>query len=112
MSLSIEGTTITADKVLVLGVTLLVLLLFLALPAIIALVRRHPGRKLIAQLTPLTLVSFLLWIALLVWAVSDKRDDATLSKYVAWLRGSWRLPAAIGVLVLLGLAGTVIALRG
>jgi hypothetical protein len=105
-----EGNIMTATKALVLGATLLVLLLFTALPAIIALVRRHPGRKLIAQLTPFTLVSLLLWIALLVWAVSDKRDDATISRYVARLRGSWRLPAAIGVLVVIGLVGTTITL--
>lgn len=100
----------TSDKMMVLGLVVLALLIFLVLPAIIALVRRHPGRKLIVQLTPLTLVSFLLWVALLVWAVSDKRNDAVLSRYVTRLRGSWRFPAAIGVLVLLGLVGITIPL--
>lgn len=86
------------------------LLLFLAAPAAIALIRQHPERRLIYRLTPLSLLSFMLWLFLLAWAFTGHRDDALLSRYVTRLRGNNRLPLAIGVLVLLGLAGGLLPL--
>ena len=87
---------------------LAVLALFLAAPAIIARFRRHPDRKLIYKLSPLSFFSFLLWFALIAWAASDQRDDAVISKYVAKLRANNRLPILIGLLVLAGLAGSAV----
>ena len=85
---------------------------FIAVPALIAWIRRHPDRKLIYKLTPLTFFSFLLWFALIAWAASDQRDDAVIQKYVNKLRANNRLPILIALLVLAGLAGTLfMALR-
>src|SRR5688572_16209362 len=96
----------TADKALALVGVYVGVAVILFVPALIALARRHPDRKLIVRLSPLTLVSLILWVALLMWAVSDKRDDAVISRYVALLRGSRYFPMVIGLLVMVGAAGT------
>jgi uncharacterized membrane protein YpjA len=96
----------TADKIPALIAVFALVTLILFVPALIAVARRHPDRKLIGRLSPLTLVSFVLWAALLVWAVSDQRDDAVISRYVARLRGSRHFSMAIGFLVMAGAAGT------
>lgn len=83
---------------------------YLAAPALPALIRRHPERHLIYRLSPLTLMSFILWIALIAWAVTGHRDDALMSRHVAKLRGSNRLPLAIILLVLVGMAGSAVTL--
>ena len=98
---------------LVLAATVLaLLLLFVAVPAIVAVVRRHPDAPTIAKLTPLALFSFALWIALIIWAASDKRDDAVISKYIARLRQGNLLPWVIGGLVVVGLASGAVMSRG
>jgi len=101
---------VTPGQIIAVAAMFVALAVFLAIPALIALLRRHPDRRLIGRLTPLTLLSFLLWVALLVWAASDKRDDAVIGRYIARLRGSWHFGAAIGVLVALGLAGSAYSL--
>ena len=83
---------------------------YLAAPAFIALIRQHPERRLICKLSPLTLMSFILWIVLIAWAGTGRRDDALISRYVGTLRGSNRLPVAITVLVLAGMAGSAATL--
>jgi uncharacterized membrane protein len=97
-------------KATLLFAVLLGIALFAATPALVALIRKHPDRKLIYKLSPLTLLSFLLWFALIAWAASDKRDDAVISRYVAKLRGNKRLPLIIGLLVAAGLAGSALML--
>lgn len=97
------------------GVFLLValvlgLVIYLAAPALVALVRRHPERSLIYKLSPLSLLSFILWLVLIVWAFTGRSNDAIISRYVAKLRGSNRLPLAIILLVALGLAGSFLPL--
>ncbi len=94
-------------KAALLFVLLAVMALFVAVPAIIAALRRHPDRQLIYKLTPLTIFSFLLWFALIAWAASDQRDDAVIQKYVTKLRANNRLPVLIALLVLAGLAGSL-----
>ena len=94
-------------KAALLFVLLTVTVAFITAPAIIAWLRKHPDRHLIYKLTPLALLSFLLWLALIAWAVSDKRDDAVIQKYVAKLRANNRLPIVIGLLVVAGLAGSL-----
>ena len=85
---------------------------FVAAPALIARVRNHPDRQLIYKLSPLTFFSFVLWGALIVWAASDQRDDAVISKYVAKLREGNRLPATVAALVVIGaLGGVIVMLR-
>lgn len=91
-------------------VLLVALLFYLAAPALAAFFTRHPERRLIYRLAPLALLSFLLWLALLAWALTGQRDDALISRYVAKLRGSNRLPMAIALLVFAGLAGSLVPL--
>ncbi|WP_448663341.1 hypothetical protein ACG3SL_01315 [Sphingomonas sp. CJ20] len=83
---------------------------YLAAPALVGLARHHPERRLIAKLSPLTLLSFVLWLALLAWAFTGRRDDARIARYVARLRESNRLPVAIAALVVVGLAGSLLTL--
>jgi uncharacterized membrane protein len=97
-------------KAALLFLVLLGIALFAAAPALVAWIRKHPDRKLIYKLSPLTLLSFLLWFALIAWAASDKRDDAVISQYVAKLRGNNRLPLIVVALVALGLAGSAVML--
>ena len=49
-------------------------------------------------------------IVLIAWAGTGRRDDALISRYVGTLRGSNRLPVAITVLVLAGMAGSAATL--
>jgi hypothetical protein len=95
-------------KAALLFVLLIVIAAFLAAPALIAWLRKHPDRKLIYKLSPLTFFSFLLWFALIAWAASDQRDDAVIQKYVAKLRANNRLPILIALLVAAGLAGSLV----
>jgi hypothetical protein len=95
------------------GSALLVLLLlglaaYLAAPALIALARRHPERRLICRLSPLSLLSVILWFALIAWASTGQRDDAVIARFVARLRRANRLPLVIGLLVILGVAGSLL----
>lgn len=96
------------NKLLAFTLILATLALFVAVPMLIAGFKRHPERKLIYKLAPLTLLSFLLWFALVAWAFSGQRDDAVISKYVAKLRANNRLPILIMLLVLVGLAGSLL----
>lgn len=91
-------------------ITSLILLAFVAAPSIVALLRSHPERTIIYKLSPLSLLSFLLWWALLVWAASDQRDDAIISKYVAKLRSSGWFAWVVGLLVLIGATGGFLAM--
>ncbi len=102
----------TTERLLIFVAALAAVLLFVAVPAIVAMVRRHPETPTIVKLTPLALFSFALWIALLVWAASDKRDDAVISKYIARFRQRNLLPWIVGSLVVIGLAGGAAMLRG
>jgi hypothetical protein len=87
---------------------LVVVAVYLAAPALVAWLRKHPDRKLIYKLSPLTFFSFLLWFALIAWAASDQRDDAVISKYMSRLRDNNRLPILVALLVAAGLAGSLI----
>lgn len=101
------------EKAILLAGVVLIFVLFIAAPALIALVRRHPERQLIYKLSPLCAFSFILWGALIVWAASDKRNDGVISKYVAKLREKNSLPWVIAALLGLGVLGsTFVFLRG
>jgi hypothetical protein len=88
---------------------LMAAVIFISFPAMIALIRGHPDRKTIYRLSPLTIASFVLWFALVVWAASDKRNDATISRYVAKMRSSNQFGFVIGSLVVLGIIGAILA---
>lgn len=87
-------------------------LLFFAAPALIAFVRKHPERATILRLSGFALFSFILWGALLTWALSDKRDDGVIAQYVARLRSRNLLPYIVGGLVLVGAVGSAVAFLG
>ncbi|MBC7495824.1 MAG: hypothetical protein H7243_01495 [Sphingomonadaceae bacterium] len=82
--------------------------LFVAAPLLIALVRRHPERGTIARLTPFAALSFVLWTALLMWALFGKRDDGVIAHYVARLRERRLLPLIVGTLVVVGAIGSAL----
>lgn len=85
-------------------------LIFNFLPTLIAYARRHPERRLLASLNVLSLLSFLLWVALFVWAVGGKRDDGVISRFVGNPANRRRLGVAVAALVGIGVATTAYAL--
>ncbi|WP_152522673.1 hypothetical protein [Sphingobium ummariense] len=90
--------------------TLAGLVAYIALPALLATACKHPERALIYKLSPLTLLSFILWLVLVAWAFTGRRDDAVIARHVTKLRENKRLPSVIVLLVLFGLAGSLIPL--
>lgn len=98
------------DRLVAILVIACAVLLFAGAPALIAFARRHPERLLIAKLSPGGLFSFVLWGALMVWAVSDTRDESVISKYVARIRTRNQLPMIVAGLIVLGIATGAIAL--
>lgn len=95
---------------LILLTLLLGLAIYIAIPSLVALARQHPERRLIYKLSPLCLLSVILWLVLVAWAFTGQRNDAIISRYVSKLRGNNRLPLAITLLVLFGLAGSLLPL--
>ena len=85
-------------------------IVFFGGPALIAIARRHPERRTIVRLTPLALVSFLLWFALLIWAVGGKKNDGVIGRYAERIRGHRRFPLVVAALVALGLASAAYAM--
>ncbi len=99
------------NEVLAAVVSLALIAVYLAVPIVIAALRRHPERRLIYKLTLLTLFSLLLWLALIAWAASRQHDDALIQKYVNKLREGRLLTVAIVVLVAVGAAGSLLIWR-
>ncbi len=58
------------------------LVVFNFLPSAIAFVDRHPQRRMLAMLNVVSLFSFALWIALIVWAIGGKRDDSVINRFI------------------------------
>ncbi|KLI63199.1 superinfection immunity protein [Aurantiacibacter marinus] len=94
----------TEFQIIVLVIAVGVLLLFCAIPVAIAWGRKHPDLRTIAKLSPLALLSFALWIALIVWAATDKRNDSVVSRYIEKVRERNLGPWIVGGLVLFGVA--------
>lgn len=92
------------------GIGLLVMLIFNFLPSMIAFARSHPEKRLIGKLNILSLLSFLLWFALLAWAVGGKRDDSVINRFVGNAENRGRLIAIVVGLVSIGIATTAYAL--
>lgn len=99
-----------ANSALILIALLLGLVIYITVPALVALARQHPERKLIYKLSPLCLLSFILWLVLVAWAFTGQRNDAVISRYVSKLRANNRLPLVITLLVIFGLAGSLLPL--
>jgi amino acid transporter len=100
----------STDLLFRIGVGIVIGLVFGFVPTIIALARNHPERRLLAQLNVLGLVSTLLWVALLVWAIGGKRDDSVIGRFVADAGNRRPLIILVGVLFVGGLATTAYAL--
>jgi hypothetical protein len=73
---------VSDKQMLGLGLGIIIALALNFLPSMVAYARRHPDRKLLAGLNILSLLSFLLWLALLGWAVGGTRNDALINRYV------------------------------
>lgn len=76
---------------------------FMFAPLLIAYATRHPERRRIAALNPLALLSFLLWGALIAWAVGGKRNDSVIAQFVEKQRR--HIPLVVTLLVAAGVAG-------
>jgi nicotinamide riboside transporter PnuC len=101
---------VDSKEVIAIGVGIIIGLIFNFLPGMIAFARSHPEKRLIGQLNILSLFSFLLWFALLVWAIGGKRDDSVINRFVANSENRGRLIAIIIGLVSIGIATTAYAL--
>ena len=99
----------TPDKVSLLIALIAGMAIFLSEPAIIALPRQRPERRLIYKLSPLTTFSFILWFVLMAWAIPGRADYAVISRYGAKLRHNNRLPLVIALVITAGLAGSLVA---
>jgi uncharacterized protein with PQ loop repeat len=100
----------SVQQVIALGLVVILVLIFNFLPAAIAIARNHPEKRLIARLNILSLLSFLLWFALLVWAVGGKRDDGVINQFVSRTENRGVLIAIVATLVGIGVATTAYAL--
>lgn len=100
----------TNTQLLALAIGTLVALVLNFLPTAIAFARRHPERALLARINILSILSFLLWLALLAWAVGGTRNDAVINRFI---NNRAQRPLLIGLLVVLvggGLAVTLASL--
>ncbi len=58
------------------------LVVFNFLPMIIAQIDRHPERGTISLLSVISLFSFALWLALMVWAAGGTRNDLVINRFL------------------------------
>lgn len=92
------------------GIALTVIATLTFIPTLIAFARRHPERRLLAKLNILSLLSFLLWFAMLVWAVGGARNDSVINRFVGDTGNRAKLLEIAGDLVLVGIGSTAYAL--
>lgn len=97
-------------KALAIGGVILAVLVFNFIPAIIAHGRNHPEKRLIGRLNILSLFSFVLWMALVAWAVGGARNDSVINKFVGNAENRGRLVAIVVALVSVGIATTAWAM--
>lgn len=90
--------------VLIIVVTIGITLLFCLVPVAVAWVRESPDLKTIAKLSPLSMLSFALWFALIIWGWSGERNDGVVSRYIDKVQEKNLLPWIVGGLVAFGLA--------
>jgi hypothetical protein len=101
---------VDSKEMIAIGIGVIVALTFNFLPGMIAFARSHPERRLIGKLNILSLFSFLLWFALLVWAIGGQRDDSVINRFVGNAENRGRLIAIVVGLVGIGVATTAYAL--
>ncbi len=100
----------TSHQMIGAGIGVLVGLVFNFMPSAIAFARHHPERRLIARLNILSLLSLLLWFALIAWAIGGQRNDSVISRFIGTAENRGRLVALVAVLVGIGVASTAYAL--
>ena len=99
----------TDQQILILTLMIGGLLVFCAVPVIIAFARGHADKRTIAKLSPLAIFSFALWFALIVWAATDKRDDSIVSRWIERAKDRNMGPWIVGGLVAFGMLGAIVA---
>jgi hypothetical protein len=88
-----------ADKQLLgVAIGIIIVLVLNFLPSMIAYARRHPERTLLARLNILSLLSLLLWLGLMGWAIGGARNDALINRFV---HNRALRPLLVGLLLLL-----------
>jgi hypothetical protein len=100
----------SSAQFLALGIALLVVATLNFVPTMIAFARQHPERALLAKLNVLSLLSFLLWFALLVWAIGGARDNSVIDRFIGQAGNRGRLVTIVALLVLVGVGSTAYAL--
>lgn len=96
-------------QMLALAIGTLVALALNFLPSAIAYARRHPDRALLARINILSILSFLLWLALMAWALGGTRNDAVINRFV---HNKAQRPLLIGILVVLVGGGVAMLIAG
>lgn len=66
----------------ILWTILVFLTVFNFFPVCLAVVTRHPQRRLIGLLNILSLFSIALWLALMVWVMGGERNDTIIGRFV------------------------------
>lgn len=66
-----SGLTTPFSVVMLLGAVVAVALA----PTVIAFLRRHPSRRLVAAANVVALLSWVAWLAVLVWAVTGRKSE-------------------------------------
>jgi hypothetical protein len=102
----------STEEMIAFGIGVLVALIFNFLPSMIACARSHPERRLIGKLNILSMFSFLLWFALLAWAVGGQRDDSVINRFVGNTENRGRLIAIVVGLIAIGVATSAYGLFG
>lgn len=100
----------SSTNMLAFGIGLAVALLLNFIPGMIAYARQHPERQLIGRLNILSIFSFLLWFALMAWAIGGQRNDSVINRFVGDSQNRGRLIAIVVGLVSIGVATTAYAL--
>nr|WP_310524394.1 superinfection immunity protein [Polymorphobacter sp.] len=59
------------------------LILMNFVPTCIAYLTHHPDRQLLGSLNIVSLFSFVLWLALMAWALGGRRSDSRISRFLA-----------------------------
>lgn len=97
-------------KGLAIAAAIVAVLVLNFIPAIIAHARNHPEKRLIGRLNILSLFSFALWLALILWVFGGARDDSVINRFVGNTENRGRLIAMVVALFGLGIATTAYAL--
>ena len=81
---SLQGTAmITSMQFWILWDIFVFLILMNFVPTCIAYVSQHPERHLLASLNIVSLFSFVLWLALMGWAMGGRKADSRISRFLA-----------------------------